>query len=65
MYSVLNKLLEYIYFYISKNITSNSFGSCFQNRSKPLLYPSTKSQYFMKSENFKENRHISTCMSHL
>ena len=28
MYSVLHKLLEYIYFYISKNITSNTFVAC-------------------------------------
>ena len=29
MYKVLNKLSEYIYFYISKNITSYAFVACF------------------------------------
>ena len=32
MYSVLNILPEYTYFYISKNITSYTFVACFQNR---------------------------------
>ena len=32
MYNVLNTLSEYTYFYISTNITSNTFLACFWNR---------------------------------
>ena len=35
MYSVLNTLSEYTYFYISKNITSSTFVACFLKSSKP------------------------------
>ena len=38
MYSVLNTLSEYTYFYISKNITSYTFVACFKNRRKPSVY---------------------------
>ena len=30
MYSILNKLSEYLYSYISKNITSYTFVACFK-----------------------------------
>ena len=40
MYSILNTLLEYTYFYISKNITSYTFVACFQKLRKPSVYPS-------------------------
>ena len=36
MYSVLNTLSEYAYFYISKNITSYTFVACFLKSSKAL-----------------------------
>ena len=39
MYSVLDTLSEYTYFYVSTNITSYTFAACFQNRRKPLVYP--------------------------
>ena len=39
MYSVLDTLAEYTYFYVSKYITSYTFAACFQNRRKPLVYP--------------------------
>ena len=35
MYSVLDTLSEYTYFYLSKNITSYTFVACFENRWKP------------------------------
>ena len=39
MYNVLNKLSEFIYFCISKNITWYTFAACFSNRQKPSVYP--------------------------
>ena len=39
MYSVLDTLSEYTYFYVSTNVTSYTFAACFQNRRKPLVYP--------------------------
>ena len=38
VYSILNTLSEYTYFYISKNITSYPFVACFKNRRKPSVY---------------------------
>ena len=38
MYRVLNKLSEYISFYISKNIASYTFVACFKNRRIPSVY---------------------------
>ena len=35
---LLNKLSEYVYFYISENITSYTFVACFQNHRKPSVY---------------------------
>ena len=37
IYSVLNTISEYTYFYISKNITSYNLF-CFENRRKPSVY---------------------------
>ena len=39
MYSLLNILSEYIYFNISKNITSYTFVPCFKNRRTSAVYP--------------------------
>ena len=39
MYSLLNKLSGYIYFYKSKNFISYTFVACFPNRQKPSVYP--------------------------
>ena len=35
----LNILSEYTYFYVSKNITSYTFDTCFQNHLKLSVYP--------------------------
>ena len=37
-YSVLYKLSKYIYFSISKDITSKTFLACLLNRPKPSVY---------------------------
>ena len=39
MYSVLNKLSEYIWFYIAKKITSYTLVAFFKNRRNPSAYP--------------------------
>ena len=38
VYSVLNALPEYTYFYISKNFILYTFDACFENRRKPSMY---------------------------
>ena len=39
MYSILNKVLKYIYFYLSKNSTLYTFGAFFLNSRKASVYP--------------------------
>ena len=40
MYRGSNKLSEYVYFYMSQDITWCTFAACFPNRLKLSLYPS-------------------------
>ena len=44
MYSVLNKLTEYIYFYISKNIISYAFVAFFKKSPKVFSVSLTRTK---------------------
>ena len=44
MNSVFNKLLEYTYFYISKDITAYTFIAFFKNRRKPSVHLQCKNK---------------------